>query len=139
MFKIEESIELGRIRDEAFDFLLGLVTNGFHAHYVPGFPGSLVDQNFSALDALLFGHALEKLRGNENAIRAAQRRHQHHARGPWLVSEQVPRSDENEQQDQANYQIVLPGSSGEFPKEEPSSQARDLYRLCSALCHLPEV
>src|SRR5579884_1333762 len=59
--------------------------------------------------------------------------HQHHACGFRLIVEPVPRGGKDEDEDEADSDIVLPRGSGEVPKDQPlpETTSRDCLSVCS--------
>lgn len=111
------------VSDETFCFLLGLVMNRFEAHHVPSFSCPLMNHGFGFLKPLRFRHSGQQTGGDEYRARPALRGHQNDAGRFGLIVEPIARSDEDEDQDEADDDIVLPGTAREIPLRKTPSDA----------------
>ena len=92
--------------------------SGLDADDVPGFPCSLVDQAFGAMQALRVGSIRQQLSRDENTIGTMEGRHQNDTRCLRLIVKPLARSSEHKDKDQPDDNIVLPGCPREIPKNQ---------------------
>ncbi len=120
----EKTPELRRgIRNKAFYFLFGFISNGFDADHVPGFSGALVYKFRCFGGSIPLWQPLQKFRRDKDAVGAVKRRHQDDARLLGLIAEPSAGSSEDEQQNKRDNNVVLPASPGKIPENQTFSQA----------------
>lgn len=121
----------GCIGNKALDLFFGFVSYGLDPDHMPGFPGSLPDKILRFGGSFCIRNSLQQFSSDENAISAVQRRHQDDAGGFGLIVEPLSRGSKNEDENEADSNIVLPRGSREVPKDEPLTEASSRNCLCS--------
>lgn len=116
------------VRNKAFDLSFTLISYRINVGDVPRFPGAPVDKRFSLPGPLTVRKANKKIRGDKYAVCATEGGHEDKARCSWLVPEPVTRCQENEEEDQGYYYVVLPGGPWKIPENQTSGETRGL--LC---------
>jgi len=125
------------VRDETLDFLFCFIPDGFHSYYVPIFSSSPVNERFGPARALGVGNIGEQFGRDKYSIGAVQRRHQDDARRLRLIMKPFARGSKYKQQDERDNYVVLPGSSGEIPKNQPLPKSCGT-RMSAYFGHHPE-
>jgi len=109
-----------RVRDEALYFLFGFVSYRLYAIHAPGLSGPLTNQLLRFRPAALIGKRSQQFRRDENPVRTVQRGHQHDACPFRLIVEHDAWRRKDENQNEPDDNVVLPGGARKIPKNKTS-------------------
>jgi len=109
------------VGNEAFDFLGGVIANGLHPGNMPSLTGALLNELLRAPGTFAFRHSVKQIGRDKDAIRSMLRSHQDDAGSLRLIAEPIPGRCENENQNNADDQVILPGGTREIPENQAAA------------------
>src|SRR5580658_11377799 len=111
------------VRNVPLDLEFRIVTNGLDPHHLVGLARFLINQILTSLQAGGIIQTVQQIGLDERAVVALFRRQKNDACRPWLVAKELARDGEDEQENQYNHDIVLPGASREVPENKALPRA----------------
>src|ERR1700733_13686632 len=106
------------VRNVPLDLEFRIVTNGLHPHDLVGFARFLINQILTSLQAGGIIQAIQQIGLDERAVVALFRRQKNDTCRPRLVAKELARDGEDEEKNQDDYDVVLPGATREVPENE---------------------
>src|ERR1700689_1815008 len=111
------------VRDVPLDLEFRIVTNGLHSHHLVGFARFLINQILTSLQAVGIIQAIQQICLDERAVVALFRRQKNDACRPRLVAKELAWDGEDEEKNQYNHDIVLPGATRKVPENKALPRA----------------